>query len=167
MMEGSSALLGISRAEVYHQFGVPDVNYNSILVYGREEKVMILIFGVSDQNGSVRELTQGYIYGTLHDGVLESAGVNLLDTVDIPKPGAPLTDRIKNCVAADIGSTFYRPALFSKDLTLWRLVLTQDGVIADVIKDTMKDLLTRKQQTAAITHEQADTIYEKLLEKKE
>lgn len=42
MMEGRSALLGISRAEIYHQFGVPDVNYNSILVYGREEKVMIL-----------------------------------------------------------------------------------------------------------------------------
>ena len=166
-MEGSNALLGISRAEVYHQFGAPDVSFNSILIYGREEKVMILIFGVSDRNGAARELTQGYIYGTLNDGVLECGGVNFLDPMDMPKPGDPFTDKIKNCVVSDIGSTFYRPALFSKDLTLWQLVLTEGGAIDDVIKEPMEDLLTRKRQTITITHDQANTFYEKLLDKKE
>lgn len=166
-MEGSSALLGISRAEVYHQFGVPDVSFNSVLIYRREEKVMVLIFDVSNQNGSAREITQGYIYGTINDGVWECSGVSLLDIKDIPKPGDPFTGKIKNCVASDIGSAFYRPALFSKDLTLWQLVLTEGGMIDDVIKVTMKDLFTRKQQTTTITREQANTFYEKILKKKE
>lgn len=166
-MEGSGALLGISRAEVYYQFGVPDVNFNSVLIYGKGEKVMILIFGVSTRNDSARELTQGYIYGTLNDGVLECSGVSLLDTKDIPKSGDSFTGKIKNCVVSDIGSTFFRPALFSKDLTLWQLVLTEGGVIDDVIKVTMKDLLTRKHQAATITYEQANTFYAKILEKKE
>ncbi len=166
-MEGSSALLGLSRPEVYRQFGVPDVSFNSVLIYGREEKVMIHIFGISDRNGSARERTRGYIYGTLSDGVLECSGVSLLDTRDIPKSGDPFTGKIKNCVVADIGSTFYRPALFSKDLTLWQLVLAGNGVIEDVIKVTMKDLLTGKQRAMAVTREQANIFYEKILEKKE
>lgn len=161
------ALLDISRAEAYRQFGIPDVCINPILIYSRSGKIMILILGVSNREGMPQELTKGYIFGTVTEGVSKCRGVCLLNSENAPQPGESLSDRLAQYIAADIGSTFYRPVIFSEDMAMWQLILSSDNVVRDSIKIAISELLSHGITDSSITKEQANKFYENIMSKKE
>lgn len=160
-------LLGISRAEAYRQFGIPDVCINPILIYSRSGKIMILILGVSNQDGMLQELTKGYIFGTVTEGISKCTGVCLLNPDNAPQPGESLSGRLEQYVAADIGSTFYRPVIFSEDMAMWQLVLSTDNVVRDSVKIAIGELLSHGITDASITREQANKFYQNIMNTKE
>lgn len=162
-MSGYSAdersLLHLTLQEIKMKFGIPNVDYNSVLAYFRRERIMVLIFGLEKRDGMLVETVRGYACGTRGEGVLFSEGIRLYDdakNAGLLCKGTNLEQLGSKYTVVDVGSGTYRPAMISTELSIWFVRTDGQGNIARVKE--------KKLNVLPDCSSEAEDIYQRLLD---
>ena len=150
--EGKS-LLHLTRNEIMMRFGIPDMDYSSVMVYTRQNRHMILVLGLEEKNGRLEETVTGYVCGTEAEGAVF---VDEKENADALRDRMNLEQLCRMYTVADVGSGTFRPVMIGAHFSIWFIKTDKQGNILELRE---KKLNAQPDYSA-----EAEDIYQKLFQ---
>ena len=126
------SLLHLAANDILMQFGIPDVNYPSIMVYFNHERYMLLFYELELRDGLMKKTVHGYVCGTKSEGAMFGEGIRLFDGKNLEhviSSRMNLTQLRQEYTIADIGCGVSRPVMIGTRLSLWFIETDSQGRI--------------------------------------